>query len=266
MSKEIACLDKSCVSCCAQDALRFPFIGSAILLSLFLMFKLLPKELVNAVLTVYFVVLGTVAITASIVPFVAPLFTREQQIREYNLIKATVPFISKVHRPPPLPKQAASVVTHRRIAFSRACQSDVRRQCNRSVCHMGSHRSSGSHSAVQEPLEFAATVPELVCWMLSLLFCCWYFLQKHWLANNALGLAFSIQGIEHLSLGAISTGLMPCRVNLHTFDALPCQQCVRFIRLLHGNSGVSHSVIGLQESSCSQGCSSTTFFGSSARR
>ena len=35
-----------------------------------------------------------------------------------------------------------------------------------------------------------------------------YFKEKHWLANNALGLAFSVQGIEHLSLGAVSTGVI----------------------------------------------------------
>lgn len=37
---------------------------------------------------------------------------------------------------------------------------------------------------------------------------CRYFKEKHWLANNALGLAFSVQGIEHLSLGAVSTGVI----------------------------------------------------------
>ncbi|KAA6418748.1 MAG: minor histocompatibility antigen H13-like [Trebouxia sp. A1-2] len=35
-----------------------------------------------------------------------------------------------------------------------------------------------------------------------------YFKEKHWLANNVLGLAFSVQGIEHLSLGAVSTGVI----------------------------------------------------------
>lgn len=35
-----------------------------------------------------------------------------------------------------------------------------------------------------------------------------YFAEKHWLANNVLGLAFSVQGIEHLSLGAVSTGVI----------------------------------------------------------
>jgi Signal peptide peptidase len=50
------------------------------------------------------------------------------------------------------------------------------------------------------------TVPEVASGAASLAFCSWYYFSKHWLANNALGLAFSVQGIEHLSLGAVSTG------------------------------------------------------------
>ena len=61
---------------------------------------------------------------------------------------------------------------------------------------------------VQEPLDVAATVPEMVGGACSLVFCCWYYAKKHWLANNMLGIAFSIQGIEHLSLGAVSTGVI----------------------------------------------------------
>lgn len=54
----------------------------------------------------------------------------------------------------------------------------------------------------------AATLPEMVGGVFSLAFCCWYYAKKHWLANNLLGIAFSIQGIEHLSLGAVSTGVI----------------------------------------------------------
>ncbi|BAS81682.1 Os02g0825600, partial [Oryza sativa Japonica Group] len=37
-------------------------------------------------------------------------------------------------------------------------------------------------------------------------FCIWYSAKKHWLANNVLGIAFCIQGIEMLSLGSFKTG------------------------------------------------------------
>lgn len=44
-----------------EHAMRFPLVGSAMLLSLFLLFKFFSKDLVNAVLTCYFFVLGIVA-------------------------------------------------------------------------------------------------------------------------------------------------------------------------------------------------------------
>lgn len=46
-----------------EHAMRFPLVGSAMLLSLFLLFKFLSKDLVNAVLTCYFFVLGIIALS-----------------------------------------------------------------------------------------------------------------------------------------------------------------------------------------------------------
>ena len=46
-----------------EHAMRFPLVGSAMLLSLFLLFKFVSKDLVNAVLTCYFFVLGILALS-----------------------------------------------------------------------------------------------------------------------------------------------------------------------------------------------------------
>ena len=45
-----------------EHAMRFPLIGSAVLLSLFLLFKFLPKDLINRILAAYFFVLGIIAL------------------------------------------------------------------------------------------------------------------------------------------------------------------------------------------------------------
>ena len=45
-----------------EHAMRFPLIGSAVLLSLFLLFKFLPKDLINGILAVYFFALGIIAL------------------------------------------------------------------------------------------------------------------------------------------------------------------------------------------------------------
>lgn len=51
-----------------------------------------------------------------------------------------------------------------------------------------------------------ATVPEMFFGALSACFCVWYYFSKFWLANNVLGLAFCLEGIEHLSLGSTHVG------------------------------------------------------------
>jgi minor histocompatibility antigen H13 len=78
-----------------QDALRFPLYGSAVLVGLFVLFKFLPKDLVNAILAAYFVVLGTVAITATILPFAELLFPGSQRATEFNFKVPKIPFITQ---------------------------------------------------------------------------------------------------------------------------------------------------------------------------
>ncbi|POO03924.1 Peptidase A22B, signal peptide peptidase [Trema orientale] len=130
-----------------EHAMRFPFVGSAMLLSLFLLFKFLSKDLVNAVLTCYFFVLGIVALSATLLP----------AIKRY------------------LPKHWNEDVIIWRFPYFRS-------------------------------LEIEFTRSQIVAAIPGTFFCAWYASQKHWLANNILGLAFCIQGIEMLSLGSFKTG------------------------------------------------------------
>ena len=46
----------------------FPVIGSCVLLSIYLLFKFLSKELVNLIMSIYFTILGVGAITAMLHP------------------------------------------------------------------------------------------------------------------------------------------------------------------------------------------------------
>ncbi|GAB4835274.1 hypothetical protein Ancab_000183 [Ancistrocladus abbreviatus] len=130
-----------------EHALRFPLVGSAMLLSLFLLFKFLSKDLVNAVLTFYFFILGIIALSATILP-----------------------------------------------AIKRFLPEDWNR--NLIVWHFPYFRS----------LEVEFTRSQIVAAIPGTFFCAWYAAKKHWLANNILGLAFCIQGIEMLSLGSFKTG------------------------------------------------------------
>jgi minor histocompatibility antigen H13 len=171
-----------------QDALKFPLIGSAVLVGLFCLFKFLPKDLVNAVLTAYFVLLGTFAITAAMLPFIEPLVPKRLRERSLEYKQFSMPYFCKVRLlAPPLSSLHAGAM--------------------RSFCmptHGASMLAAWCHT--QEPIDLSATLPECIGGVLSLAFCCWYYAKKHWLANNVLGICFSIEGIEHLSLGSIQTG------------------------------------------------------------
>uniref|UniRef100_A0A6B2L7X3 Uncharacterized protein n=1 Tax=Arcella intermedia TaxID=1963864 RepID=A0A6B2L7X3_9EUKA len=46
----------------------------------------------------------------------------------------------------------------------------------------------------------------MVSWVLSLLCLVWYSITKHWVANNLLGLTFSVQGVALMNLGSYQTG------------------------------------------------------------
>ncbi|CAD6248398.1 unnamed protein product [Miscanthus lutarioriparius] len=130
-----------------EHAMRFPLVGSAMLLSLFLLFKFLSKDLVNAVLTAYFFILGIVALSATLLPSIKHFLPKEWND---NLIVWRAPFFHSLS-----------------VEFTKS--------------------------------QIVASIP-------GFFFCLWYASKKHWLANNVLGLAFCIQGIEMLSLGSFKTG------------------------------------------------------------
>ncbi|CAK9134624.1 unnamed protein product [Ilex paraguariensis] len=130
-----------------EHAMRFPLVGSAMLLSLFLLFKFLSKDLVNAVLTCYFFVLGIAALSATLLPAISRFLPKHWN---KDLISWRFPYFHALD-----------------VEFTRSM--------------------------------IVAAIP-------GTFFCAWYASQKHWLANNILGLAFCIQGIEMLSLGSFKTG------------------------------------------------------------
>ncbi|PKU59462.1 signal peptide peptidase 1 [Dendrobium catenatum] len=130
-----------------EHAMRFPLVGSAMLLSLFLLFKFVSKDLVNAVLTCYFFVLGIIAFSATLVPSIKRFLPKHWND---DLIIWHAPYFHSFS-----------------VEFTRS--------------------------------QIVASIP-------GTFFCAWYASQKHWLANNVLGISFSIQGIEMLSLGSFKTG------------------------------------------------------------
>jgi len=80
-----------------QDALKFPLVGSAVLFGLFITFKVLPKNLVNLVLAGYFALLGVLALTATVLPFIEQLCSARVKKLSWTAPKFHLPsWLSKV--------------------------------------------------------------------------------------------------------------------------------------------------------------------------
>jgi minor histocompatibility antigen H13 len=82
-----------------QDAMRFPLLGSAVLLSLFIAFKFLPKVWINALLTAY---IGTVAIlvlVGTMQPYFTNFFPEWMRHKSLTLPPFKIPFLVDASEP-----------------------------------------------------------------------------------------------------------------------------------------------------------------------
>jgi len=69
-----------------------------------------------------------------------------------------------------------------------------------------SNKKEGENVSREEIFVQDFTTPDMVALAVSALTGVWYFTKKHWLANNLLGMAFAINGVELLHLNKVATG------------------------------------------------------------
>ncbi|KAG6533103.1 hypothetical protein ZIOFF_006964 [Zingiber officinale] len=155
--------------------------------------KFFSKDLVNAVLTCYFFVIGIVALSY----VTAILFEMRSVLMIFTIIIA----------------KSTSIVT----------KTDCNDSClkNLGMLFFSLKYISGLPMPLWSMAIFLLIVysiflvaaasleftrSQVVASIPGTFFCVWYALKKHWLANNILGIAFCIQGIEMLSLGSFKTG------------------------------------------------------------
>lgn len=131
-----------------EQAWKFPFIGSAVLFGLYVLFKVFSKEYINMLLTGYFLFLGILAVTATLKPLFMPLFAKPIVPKKFSW---KLPFWN-------------------------------------------------------EPFEVEVDKVDLFAGIFGTAVGVWYLMTKHWISNNILGLAFSIQGIAMLSLSSYKVG------------------------------------------------------------
>ncbi|KAK2498991.1 hypothetical protein MC885_018844 [Smutsia gigantea] len=70
----------------SRDAARFPIIASCTLLGLYLFFKIFSQEYINLLLSMYFFVLGILALSHTISPFMNKFFPANFPSRQYQLL------------------------------------------------------------------------------------------------------------------------------------------------------------------------------------
>ena len=81
------------------DAQKFPLVGSCVLFGMFLLFKYLPKDVLNGLLTVYFVFLGAMAICATFTPLFAKMMPKRVALT--RIYFGTIPTIKYVNEEGP---------------------------------------------------------------------------------------------------------------------------------------------------------------------
>lgn len=136
-----------------KDAAMFPFIASAALFGLFIIFQIFSKEYINLLLTVYFFILGVFALchlTNSVISSLVPAAIQK------------IPF---------------------KLTFTR-----------------------GEGDNTQSLVDYSFTSHDIVCLAFCSVVGVLYLIQKHWITNNLLGMAFSINGVELLHLNNVATG------------------------------------------------------------
>eukprot|EP00744_Colponema_vietnamica_P001667 GILI01002738.1.p1 GENE.GILI01002738.1~~GILI01002738.1.p1 ORF type:complete len:386 (-),score=149.05 GILI01002738.1:388-1545(-) len=137
----------------SKDAWMFPVIGSAVLFSLYVLFKVFPKEWINFVLSLYFSGIGSFAVAGTLHPLIS-LVAPAALARLSKTVKFSVPSFLK---------------------------------------------QDGLVDFTVDGVQFLSLIVGAGVGVL-------YLLTSHWALTNLLGIAFSLQGLEHISLGSFRTG------------------------------------------------------------
>lgn len=165
-----------------HDAMVFPLIASCALFGLYVFIKLSP-DLVNLLVSVYFSSLGLFAIFRLIKPATARLMPRK-----YNLVQYNIVFGSK------------------NLDDPGAGSKNSDNQADGKESPSGSDDSEVSQ-VPKDILLFAQFIPsDILAFIIATVFGIWYIITKHWVANNAFGLAFALGGVELLPINSFKVG------------------------------------------------------------
>jgi len=169
-----------------KDAMMFPLIGSCVLFSLYCVYKLLPPQWINAVIKLYFFIFGCLVLAQKLA----------------QILSTTLP-VPTVHR-----LLAAEYAVPNPMWVLQRIESALMPLLKR-VPFLGYNEPAAADAPAPEaPATFWTSVSllDLVALALGVSVSIVYVSTGSWLASNMFGMAFSIQGIEMLSLGSYLNG------------------------------------------------------------
>ena len=213
-----------------KDALMFPLIGSAVLFSLYVVFKVFPKEYVNVLIKAYFFVFGCVVLSSKL-----------HSLLQHTLPPHTVTALSHTSFtvPNPLTIWPLTYLAARDESITPAAAAEG----PAAAAEEEKKSSSASTAAVVSAEDERIPVTPLyaIATVLSLVVALYYLYSNNWLCSNLFGIAFSIQGIELLSLGSYLNGAILLS-GLFVYDIF-CQH--RSTATAHGASQPSLAALAL---------------------
>lgn len=185
-----------------SDAYKFPLIGSAVLFTLYAAFKLLPTEWITFVVKSYFFIFGVLVVGVQVSQAIGQLLAESTaKSLSATVITFKVPafFASK-------PKETATAVAASAAATT-ATEATTTETTAATVKSNGDATAAGvAESKGDDDVKLSKL--DLAGFAVSLCIGIWYIATNHWAANNVLGIAFSIQGIESIGLGSYFNGFI----------------------------------------------------------
>jgi len=172
-----------------KDAYWFPVTAGCVLCGLYALFKYVNKDYVNYVIMFYIFLVGVFAVANLFHGLIALALPSKNHVIDWSI---KIPFV-----------HGSKADSGEEAADSNSGSDDEDEDEDEVREGKGDEvKASINDDAWVVQLTFA----EIVSVLLSVAVVAWYLSTKHWLGNNLIGIAFSIQGIKSLSVGSYKTG------------------------------------------------------------
>ena len=157
-----------------RDALMFPVIAGVTLVGLFVMFKLFDKDIVNYVITAYIGVVSVFVLGNEAQPVIEIFLPSQTPVLK---LKLYIPFSFRISGAKPPAPGAPRV-------------EDV----------------LGMQVTPDNRIHVSLHLAAILSYMVGTAITVWYVATRHFVSNNLIGIAISMQALESLSVGSFKTG------------------------------------------------------------